>query len=252
MYYDLNVPFVGSTQAELTDRLIKLGYHGIALNHTTTKLQPQDAQALKDVSTSNPPSSTLQIGTCTGATLQKYKRITITLQDVSQARTLSSPPTNQVLNAFDIIAVVPQDEKTFNLACTALDIDIIVVDTSHRLPFILRTPSVRSAISKGIHFEISLGPALRDVAIRRHFFANFSALVRVTRGQSLLISGEALHPTDLRAPDDVANLCSLFGLDFALAKAALSSSAISIIRRGEARKASRGVLRVAVEHVATI
>ena len=53
--------------------------------------------------------------------LRRYKRITVIFSDPAQTRTLT-PTTNPALSAFDIIAVVPQDEKTFNMACTALDI----------------------------------------------------------------------------------------------------------------------------------
>jgi ribonuclease P/MRP protein subunit RPP1 len=183
------------------------------------------------------------MGTSRAGQLNKYKRLTVIFSDAVQTRTLTAT-TNPALNAFDIIAVSPQDEKTFNLACTSLDIDIIVLPTTSKLPFLLRLPSVRSAISRGVHFEVSLGPAMRDADARSHFFANMSNLVRATRGHSILISGGGLNPTELRAPNDIANVCALCGLDFALAKAAISSAPLTIIKRGVARKASRGVIRV--------
>lgn len=140
--------------------------------------------------------------------------------------------------------VNPQDEKTFALACTSLDVDIIVVESAGKLPYIPRIPAIRTAISRGVHFELNLGPSLRDASARRYLFANAAMFVRVTKGRNIIVSGDARHPADLRAPNDIANLCSLFGLDFAIAKATLSSAPAAIIKRGEARKMAGGVIRV--------
>lgn len=173
--------------------------------------------------------------------LQIYKRVTFVVQDVGQAQVLAANPAT---NIFDIIAVTPTNEKTFTLACTSMDVDIIVIDCSVKLPYFLKVPAIRSAIARGIHFEVCLGPALGNPASRQYFFTNFSTLVRATNGQNILLSGEASQPADLRAPNDIANVCALVGLDFATAKAALSATPYTVIKRGESRKASRGVLRV--------
>jgi ribonuclease P/MRP protein subunit RPP1 len=220
-----------------------LGYFGFAYNYEVVKAQPHDATIFNDVP-SNIETNNLPMGSSrVGQPLKRYKRITVVFSEVAQTRTLTHT-TNPALNSFDVIAVVPQDEKTFNIACTSLDIDIIVIPTTCKLPYILRLPTVRSAIARGIHFEVSLGASLRDTDNRYNLFANLTALVRATNGRSILLSGGGTNPTELRAPNDIANVCSLCGLDFATAKASLSSAPLSIINRGFARKASRGVITV--------
>ena len=49
---------------------------------------------------------------------------------------------------------------------------------------------------------------------------------------------------EVRGGNDLANLATLLGFDFGVAKAALSSSPLSILLRSAARKAAKGVLRV--------
>lgn len=75
--------------------------------------------------------------------------------------------------------------------------------------------------------------------------ALLQALIKMTRGKNIILSSGASKATDLRSPYDVANLGTLFGLNFGNAKAAVSSRAASIILRGEARRrAFRGAVAV--------
>jgi hypothetical protein len=75
--------------------------------------------------------------------------------------------------------------------------------------------------------------------------ALLQALIKMTRGKNIILSSGASKATDLRSPYDVANLGTLFGLNFGNAKAAVSSRAASIILRDEARRrAFRGAVAV--------
>jgi len=47
------------------------------------------------------------------------------------------------------------------MACSVLDIDIISLDFSSRLPFYLKLPMINLAIERGIHFEINYSASLR-------------------------------------------------------------------------------------------
>ncbi|ORX80935.1 PHP domain-like protein, partial [Anaeromyces robustus] len=136
---------------------------------------------------------------------------------------------NETISSYDIIAVQPQNEKIFQVACSVLDIDIISLDFSTRLPFYLKLPMVNLAIERGIHFEISYGASLRDISARKHLISNAANLVRVTRGKNIIISSEAQKALEIRGPYDVINLSSIFGLNQALAKNCLTRNCRNVI-----------------------
>jgi hypothetical protein len=75
--------------------------------------------------------------------------------------------------------------------------------------------------------------------------ALLQALIKMTRGKNIILSSGASKATELRSPYDVANLGTLFGLNFGNAKAAVSSRAASVLLRGEARwRAFRGAVAI--------
>lgn len=56
--------------------------------------------------------------------------------------------------SYDLLAVQPQSERAFALACTSLDVDVISTDLSKRLPFRFKPALVKSALARGVHFEV--------------------------------------------------------------------------------------------------
>lgn len=92
------------------------------------------------------------------------------------------------------------------MACKTLDVDIISLDMSQRLPFFPKHGTVGAAIERGITFEITYGTCLRNKDARKFFLHNATNLVRVTRGKNLIISSAALKAMDIRNPYDVINL----------------------------------------------
>jgi hypothetical protein len=49
----------------------------------------------------------------------------------------------KVLDSYDIVALQPTSERTFQQACSVLDGDLITVDLTQRMPFRLRPPLVK-------------------------------------------------------------------------------------------------------------
>ncbi|KAI9594968.1 RNase P subunit p30-domain-containing protein [Syncephalis fuscata] len=143
---------------------------------------------------------------------------------------------NTLLAPFDLIAVRPTTEKAFQIACGTLDVDIISLDLSTRLPFHIKHTLANQAILRGIQFEIAYAPAIRDAAARRHFIANAASLVRATRGRNLFVSSDAANAFELRGPYDVINLCSLFGLNQAVARDCITSNTRQILYHSATRR----------------
>jgi ribonuclease P/MRP protein subunit RPP1 len=59
--------------------------------------------------------------------------------------------------------VCPSTEKLFQQCCQNLDIDVISLDLSSKLPFSIKTPTVQQAVTRGISFEIRYSHALRGM-----------------------------------------------------------------------------------------
>eukprot|EP00455_Lapot_gusevi_P041291 TRINITY_DN4772_c0_g2_i2.p1 TRINITY_DN4772_c0_g2~~TRINITY_DN4772_c0_g2_i2.p1 ORF type:complete len:334 (+),score=50.82 TRINITY_DN4772_c0_g2_i2:71-1072(+) len=248
MYWDLNCVYDEKTAAKVAETAIKLGYDGIAFNHTTNRrLTNKDACKIKlpqikpELVQQLSHRSSLRFETKHGA-FRQLKRLTVVLEETAQIQSLNI--SNPVLKTYDLIAVKPTDEKLFHLACHQLEVDIICLDMSQKLPFYIKRPSVNRALERGIYFEIQYGDAIRDSKLFRHLVHNIQALTHFTRGKQILFSSESKRPLDMRSPYDVINLAVLLGLTQPQALSAVSSHCTSAVIHAETRQTMKGVFQV--------
>lgn len=218
----------------LISKAVKLGYETIAISSTflltnikKTKLKtscpsPVDWNEIPTVKTLKARNKNLKI----------LSRLTVPLEENSQMHQLA---TDTVLS-YDILAVRPGTDKIFQQCCGNLDVDIISIDMTSRLPFYLKLPQVKQAIERGIHFEIVYSPAIRDNTQRRYIISNAMELVRASKGRNIIMSSEAENQMDLRGPYDVANLGRLFGLKEEQCKAAVSRNVRAVLYHAQARR----------------
>ena len=114
-------------------------------------------------------------------------RLTVQLNDLENVAALLS--NSGVTKSYDLIAVIPTSDKTFQSACSQLnDIDIICIDGNQKLPFYLNKGLIENAISRGIFFEITYSSALHNAACRKNFLLNGNSLLRLTRGKNIILS----------------------------------------------------------------
>ena len=130
---------------------------------------------------------------------------------------------------YDLIAVQPMTEKAFVAMCGNVDIDLISLDFSTRLPFYIKSSSASLAISKGIYFEICYSSSIHDLNARKNLTINARNLIRATKGKNIIISSNASSAMQLRGPYDLMNLFALFGLNPDKGKAALSKNCKSLL-----------------------
>ncbi|XP_065920113.1 ribonuclease P protein subunit p30-like isoform X2 [Dysidea avara] len=145
---------------------------------------------------------------CMQKPVKLLRRLTILVEDPSLLHVLASPAVSQ----YDIVAIQPNSERTFQQACATLPVDIVTMEMTEQLPFILRRQQIGQAIERGLMFEICYSPAILDANARRYTFSNALNLVRLCKGKNVIVSSKAQQPMELRAPYDVANLCHLFGI----------------------------------------
>ena len=228
-FHDLNL-IASNNENESTQAmsfLHELGYTVIALSTSISgKLPPNP--------TPKPLPSVIP-----GVTM--LTRLTLTISDPSQNHRLAS-----LQSTYDIIALRPTEEKSFTLACTSLECDLISLDLSQRIPFILRFKTVSAALKRGIRFEICYSPGLtRGSEARRNLISGATALIRATRGRGLILSSEARGATGCRAPWDIINLAAVWSLGQDRAKEAVCEEAAKVVRLAQMKRQSyRGVVQV--------
>ncbi|XP_023848884.1 ribonuclease P protein subunit p30 isoform X2 [Salvelinus sp. IW2-2015] len=144
----------------------------------------------------------------------------------------------KVLNRLTVVASDPSHFA----ACMTFDVDIICVAVTEKQPFFFKRSPVNGAIERGVFFEISYTPAIRDSTMRRYTIANAISLMETCKGKNVIVTSGAEKPLELRGPYDIANLGLLFGLSEGDGKAAISTNCRAVHLHGETRKTALGIV----------
>ena len=240
-FADLNVPYLEDPREteKLVSKAVKLGFETIAickihrLKHEAEKgkkNKKKDGGQLSPIDWSVLPA--IQDMKKKNSRLKFYSRITVLLDEQSQVHQLSS----EAVQAFDILAVQPSTEKLYQQACKSLEIDIISLDMSRRLPFYLKFPTVHAAIERGVHFEIIYSTAFGGTTERTQLLAIAMDMVVFTKGKNIIVSSGAKHELDFRGPYDIVNLGLLFNFKEEQSKAAITKNCRAVLFHAQARK----------------
>ncbi|KAF1997615.1 PHP domain-like protein [Amniculicola lignicola CBS 123094] len=209
-----------------------IGYDVIALTHTLTGKLAADLTA----------PIPLPLPFPTPATLRILRRCNIFLTDAATNHRIP-----QLQAQYDIIAARPTDERTLQQACASLDIDLISLDLTQRFEKHFKFPMLGTAIARGVKIELCYSQALlsSDPVAKRNLISNAVQLIRVTRGRGLLFSSEAKHVLGIRAPSDIMNLASVWGLGHERGKDGLTREPRSVVEFARLKRTSyRGVVDV--------
>uniref|UniRef100_A0A8C8ZVD5 Ribonuclease P protein subunit p30 n=1 Tax=Prolemur simus TaxID=1328070 RepID=A0A8C8ZVD5_PROSS len=211
----------------LVETAAHLGYSVVAINHVI------DFKEKKQENQSAVFCSFLIACFCIQGKSRPIKiltRLTIIVSDPSHCNVLRA--TSSRVRLYDIVAVFPKTEKLFHVACTHLDVDLVCITVTEKLPFYFKRPPINVAIDRGLGFELVYSPAIKDSTMRRYTISNALNLMQVCKGKSL----------EIRGPYDVANLGLLFGLSESDAKAAVSTNCRAALLHGETRKTAFGII----------
>jgi ribonuclease P/MRP protein subunit RPP1 len=129
----------------------------------------------------------------------------------------------------------------------SLDVDIISLDLTRRFESHFKFPTLGMAISRGIKIEIcySQGIMSSDPAAKRNLISNATQLIRVTRGRGLMFSSEAKSVLGIRAPSDVINLASVWGLGTERGKDGLTKEPRSVVEFARLKRQSfKGIVDI--------
>ncbi|KAK7811482.1 hypothetical protein U0070_008683 [Myodes glareolus] len=213
----------------LVENAAHLGYSVVAINHIVD-FKDKKQEIEKPVAVSE-LFTALPIVQGKSRPIKILTRLTIIVTDPSHCNVLRA--TSSRVRLYDIVAVFPKTEKLFHVACTHLDVDLVCITVTEKLPFYFKRPPVNVAIDRGLGFELVYGPAIRDATMRRYTISNALSLMQICRGKvqswsqgyflplrllNVILSSGAERPLEIRGPG------LLFGLSESEAKAAVSTN----------------------------
>ncbi len=168
-------------------------------------------------------------------------RLNLTVSDPSQNHRLAS-----LQSHYNLVALRPTTDKALALCCGSLECDLISLDLSYRLPFILKFSTIASALQRGIRFEVCYSPGITGSSdARRNLISGATALIRATRGRGIIISSEARSALGLRGPWDVINLAVVWGMGQDRGKEAVCEEGRKVVQLARLKRGSfRGVVDV--------
>ncbi|BFZ01329.1 hypothetical protein BsWGS_04368 [Bradybaena similaris] len=243
LYTDINILRGGPNLTDVIDLGIELGFEQFAINHVVSSLQGGKGKKNEKLVVPRPAEILLNDESVKSIqkkcpSFKQLSRFTAVLEDAANTHRLGAAD----IQAYDIIAVQVTNEKTFQLACTTLDVDIICFNLSENLGFSLKRPMINMAAKRGIHFEIAYSPALQDNTVKRNTISNAMSLIRAGGGKNIILSSGSQQPIDLRSPYDVINLASLFGLSHSQAKDAICRNCRAVLKHAESRRSCKSVV----------
>ncbi|KAH8733024.1 RNase P subunit p30-domain-containing protein [Phaeosphaeriaceae sp. PMI808] len=153
----------------------------------------------------------------------------------------------QLLQLYDLVAARPTDERTLQQACQSLDVDIISLDLTKKFEKHFKFPMLGAAIARGVKIELcySQGILSNDPMAKRNLISNATQLIRVTRGRGLIFSSEASSVLGIRAPSDIINLASVWGLGLEKGKNGLTKEARSVVEHARLKRQSfKGIIDI--------
>ena len=105
-------------------------------------------------------------------------RLNVELNDTKDLFQFSNP--NAALKSYDLLSVLPKNEKVFDACLSDLNVDIISLNLEEKFNFSIKKHLILSAIDKNAFFEIVYSGFIKDATKRSMFIANVLMLLEVT------------------------------------------------------------------------
>jgi len=180
-----------------------------------------------------------------GKQFRVKSRITIHVSDVAQQHAIS--PSNNTVMSYDLVAIIPANDKVMHAAAQNEAIDIIYLDCSQKLPFFVKPTLMQLVLENGKAIEVGYNALFSDSAARRNFISNLQTLLHVSRGKGIILSSQAASLVDMRAPHDVINLGLLCGMSKEAAKTSISRLCEKVIDYSLTRRTHKAAIYVGTE-----
>lgn len=247
-FYDLSVAAVSKIPlTNILQTLIDLGYRTVAINQIVEEaaLEPQEKKGKKrkgekDVQSPVPPPMNLNdIPEEIKRSIKILHRVTVYFSTSDMAHKMVS---SENFNKYDIVAVIPTSKAALQHLCSSLDVDIISLDPSVKMPVRWTRKLYYVAIEKGMWFELPYASAVLDSTARRNLIEAGHLYHAFGKSKNIIVSSGAENPMQIRGPYDVINLCLLLGLSEEQAKSAITNAGQSVVLRAESRRSGKAIV----------
>jgi ribonuclease P/MRP protein subunit RPP1 len=174
-------------------------------------------------------------------------RCLLVCEDTSQ---IHQRPT--LTTSYDILSIRPLNDKVLQQIVTATEYDLISIDISSRLFFLVKHKAAGTAFRRGLKWELCYNPTVDSPESRRYIIQNSQQIIRALRDAKrggVIIASGATKSVAVRAPHDAINFGVVLGLKPEVARLAIDKECKEVVRMAEARRKS---WRGAVEAVDTV
>ncbi|XP_046385304.1 ribonuclease P protein subunit p30 [Ischnura elegans] len=245
-FFDLNVKYNKSTVKKTIETAIQLGYKVIAIDTVLEESAFETKKKKKGEPRDNvdivpAPIDLHEILGDSAKDVKILHRLTIEFVNSLQAHKLSQ---SENFKKYEIVAVIPVSQSTFQYACSSMDVDIISFKPEDTPQFRISRKMYAMATDRGIYFELMYSPAVHDSNSRKNIISLSHLYHAVGKSQNIIVTSNAESPFDLRGPYDVINLCLIFGMTEELAKRAISDSCRTLCIRSVGRRCGKAVVWV--------
>ncbi|KRZ77469.1 Ribonuclease P protein subunit p30, partial [Trichinella papuae] len=144
-----------------------------------------------------------------GERLRVFSRLTLVVSSVERLQELLS---NKLISNYDIIAVCPLNEITFDVAASDPRVHLLTTDVTVDNFSVFEGNRLHEAVRNGKYIEISYLPAIMDTSIRKEVFICGRKIFRTIGEKGIILTSRATRPMEMRAPYDVINISHLFGM----------------------------------------
>ncbi|KAL1235888.1 Ribonuclease P protein subunit [Trichinella spiralis] len=145
-----------------------------------------------------------------GERFRVFSRLTLVVNSVERLQELLS---NKIISNYDIIAVCPLNETTFDMAASDSRVHLLTTDVTADNFSLFQGNRLNEAVRNGKYIEISYSPAIMDTSIRKEVFTCGRKIFRTVGEKGIILTSRATRPMEMRAPYDVINISHLFGMN---------------------------------------
>jgi ribonuclease P/MRP protein subunit RPP1 len=177
------------------------------------------------------------------SSIKFLKRLTIELSDTRELFQFTNP--NNAIKSYDILAVLPKNEKMFDAACGDFSVDIITINHEEKINFALKKSLILTAIERNMFFEITYDDFIKNDNRRSTFISNVLLLLDVTKGKNIIISSGSNNFYSHRSPYDILTIFeTIFEIDTNLIKSMISENCEKVIMKSIQRKYFKTVISI--------
>ncbi|EMD46324.1 ribonuclease P protein subunit p30, putative [Entamoeba histolytica HM-1:IMSS-B] len=163
---------------------------------------------------------------------KQLSRITIEMTATQPTKSI-----NSIGSSFELVAIKPMSDKVFVDACTSFQIDLITFNYPEQLPFRFHVPTLRTAMNRGLFFEINLSPLLEESDQKQKQFCilNATDLITSTKGKNIILSSGATTNNGFKGTKDLIAMGIMLGLTTSQAYDAVYVNPMKCITRSRRR-----------------